>query len=47
LQIAVRWRQWAAENTMKIYLLMLLVGSLFAAIRFTAVPEQPSKPLPQ
>jgi hypothetical protein len=32
---------------MKIYLLMTLIGALFAAIRFTAVPEQQSKTLPQ
>ena len=32
---------------MKIYLLMMLVGSLFTALRLTAVPEQSSKPLPQ
>ena len=32
---------------MKIYLLMLLIGSLFTALRLTGVPEQPSKPLPQ
>jgi hypothetical protein len=32
---------------MKIYLLMLLIGTLLAAIRFTAAPEQHSKPLQQ
>jgi hypothetical protein len=32
---------------MKIYLLMLLIGALFAAIRFTYVPETSTKPLPQ
>jgi hypothetical protein len=37
----------AVENDMKIYLLMTLIGALFAAIRFTAVPEQQSKTLPQ
>jgi hypothetical protein len=37
----------AAENDMKIYLLMMLIGTLLAAIRFTSVPEQGSKTLPQ
>jgi hypothetical protein len=37
----------AAEKDMKIYLLMLLIGSLLAAIHFTSAPEQPSKTLPQ
>ena len=37
----------AAENDMKIYLLMMLIGTLLAAIRFTSVPEQPSKSLQQ
>ncbi len=32
---------------MKIYLLMLLIGSLLTAIRFTSAPEQPSESLPQ
>jgi len=32
---------------MKIYLLMMLIGALLAAIRFTSVPEQRSKTLPQ
>jgi hypothetical protein len=32
---------------MKIYLLMTLIGALLTAIRFTSVPEQPSKTLPQ
>jgi len=35
----------AAEDGMKIYLLMLLIGSLLAAIRFTSAPEQRSKSL--
>jgi len=38
---------WAAENDMKIYLLMLLIGALLAATRFTAAPEQQSKPIQQ
>jgi hypothetical protein len=37
----------AAENDMKIYLLMLLIGTLLAAIRFTSVPEQRSESLPR
>jgi hypothetical protein len=37
----------AVENDMKIYLLMALIGALFAAIRFTSVPEQQSETLPQ
>jgi hypothetical protein len=34
-----------AENGMKIYLLMLLIGTLLTAIRFTSIPEQRSKTL--
>ena len=37
----------AAEKNMKIYLLMLLIGTLLAAVHFTSVPEKPSKSLPQ
>ena len=37
----------AAEKVMKIYLLVMLIGTLLTAIRFTSVPEQPSKTLPQ
>jgi hypothetical protein len=36
----------AAEKDMKIYLLMVLIGTLLTAIRFTSVPEQQSKTLP-
>jgi hypothetical protein len=36
----------AAEKNMKIYLLMVLIGTLLTAIRFTSVPEQRSKTLP-
>jgi hypothetical protein len=36
----------AAENDMKIYLLMVLIGTLLAAVRFTSAPEQ-SETLPQ
>jgi len=32
---------------MKIYLLLMLMGTLLAAIRFTAAQEQRSKSLPQ
>jgi hypothetical protein len=35
----------AAEDGMKIYLLMLLMGSLLTAIHFTSAPEQRSKTL--
>jgi hypothetical protein len=45
---AVGWAvRKAAEDGMKIYLLMLLIGSLLTAIRFTSTPEQRSKSLPQ
>jgi hypothetical protein len=41
-------RGWngAAEKDMKIYLLMLLIGTLLTAIHFTSAPK-PSKTLPQ
>jgi hypothetical protein len=32
---------------MKIYLLMLLIGALFTAIRFTSPHEQQTETLPQ
>jgi hypothetical protein len=32
---------------MKIYLLMMLIGSLLTAIHFTSTPEQASKPVSQ
>jgi hypothetical protein len=32
---------------MKIYLLMLLIGTILMAIRFTATPEQRSETLPR
>jgi len=35
------------RKDMKIYLLMLLIGTILTAIRFTSVPEQRSKTLPQ
>jgi hypothetical protein len=37
----------AAEQDMKIYLLMTLIGTLLTAIHFTSVPEQRSKTRPQ
>jgi hypothetical protein len=37
----------AAENDMKVYLLMTLIGTLLAAIHFTSAPKQGSKTLPQ
>jgi hypothetical protein len=36
----------AAENDMKIYLLMMLIGTLLTAVHFTSAPEQ-SETLPQ
>jgi len=32
---------------MKIYLLMMLIGTLLAAVHFTSTPKQPSKSLQQ
>jgi hypothetical protein len=37
----------AAEKSMKIYLLMLLMGALLTAVHFTSAPEQRSKTLSQ
>jgi hypothetical protein len=37
----------AAEQDMKIYLLMALIGILFTAIHFTSAPKQRSKTLPR
>jgi hypothetical protein len=39
--------QDAAEQDMKIYLLMVLIGTLLTAVHFTSAPEQRSKTLPQ
>jgi hypothetical protein len=36
----------AAEQDMKIYLLMVLIGTLLTAIHFTSAPEQRSKTFP-
>ena len=32
---------------MKIYLLIMLIGTILAAVHFTSTPEQQSKTLPQ
>jgi hypothetical protein len=32
---------------MKIYLLIMLIGTLLAAVHFTSASEQPSETLPQ
>jgi hypothetical protein len=39
---ALRWLgcNGAAENDMKIYLLMMLIGILLTAVHFTSAPEQ-------
>jgi hypothetical protein len=39
-------RNGAAEQEMKIYLLMMLIGTLLTAVHFTSTPEQRSKTLP-
>jgi hypothetical protein len=36
-----------AEKDMKIYLLMVLIGTLLSVIHYTSVPEQKPKTLPQ
>jgi hypothetical protein len=40
-------RRGAAEKIMKIYLLLLLIGTLLTAIRFTSAPEHRSETLPR
>jgi hypothetical protein len=37
----------AAENKMKIYLLMLLIGTILTAIRFTSAPDTHAETHPQ
>jgi hypothetical protein len=37
----------AAESDMKIYLLIMLIGTLLAAVHFTSASEQRSETLPQ
>ena len=39
--------QWAAESDMKIYLLIMLIGTLLAATHFTSAPKRQSETLPQ
>jgi hypothetical protein len=39
--------QDAAEKSMKIYLLLLLMSALLTAVHFTSAPEQRSKTLSQ
>jgi hypothetical protein len=39
-------RDGAAEKEMKIYLLVMLIGTLLTAVHFTSTPEQRSKTLP-
>jgi hypothetical protein len=39
-------RKGAAEEDMKIYLLVMLIGTLLTAVHFTSTPEQRSKTLP-
>jgi hypothetical protein len=37
----------AAENDMKIYLLIMLIGALLTAVHFTSAPERHPETLPQ
>jgi len=37
----------AAEKKMKIYLLMLLIGTILTAIRFTSAPDTHAETRPQ
>jgi hypothetical protein len=37
----------AAESDMKIYLLIMLIGTLLAAVHFTSASEKASETLPQ
>jgi hypothetical protein len=41
------WLQRAAEKEMKIYLLMMLIGTLLTAVHFTSAPKPQSKPVQQ
>jgi hypothetical protein len=45
--VLVKAATGAAEKNMKIYLLMVLIGTLLTAIHFTSGPEQRSKTLSQ
>jgi hypothetical protein len=42
----VKQLPWGVECVMKIYLLMMLIGTLLTIIRFTSVPEQRAKNRP-
>jgi hypothetical protein len=37
----------AAEKSMKVYLLIMLIGSLLTAVHFTSAPEKRPETLPQ
>jgi hypothetical protein len=37
----------AAESDMKIYLLIMLIGTILAAVHFTSAPKRQSETLPQ
>jgi hypothetical protein len=48
IAVVTRLQRCSEESKdMKIYLLMMLITALLTAIRFTSVPEQQSKTLPQ
>jgi hypothetical protein len=47
LCIAHRSCKGAAESDMKIYLLIMLIGTLLAAVHFTSASEKASETLPQ
>jgi hypothetical protein len=55
LEHLLHWVSWvflnaavgAAENKMKIYLLMLLIGTILTAIRFTSAPDTHPETRPQ
>jgi hypothetical protein len=40
-------RNEAAEQDMKIYLLMMLIGALLTAVHFTSAPDKRPETLPQ
>jgi hypothetical protein len=55
LEHLLHWVNWdvpkaavgTAENKMKIYLLMLLIGTILTAIRFTSAPDTQPETRPQ
>ena len=51
LERLLQCRGWgcngAAEDDMKIYLLIVLIGTILAAVHFTSAPERRSETLPQ